>query len=169
MGIKGEKMAFYKITDAALLEKINAFFDQLDAAKIEIQKFVEAHGFEYFCTRDSLSHGFEFVGMLVKHDQEIDLDKWKTLPFDEKHKIAAPRKSNRKFYNEWLKSSPILKVSYLPLINLIIKDDIRTAYSTGLNWADKECFLFETKYAVVPEAIEILTSEYIKLNKGGEG
>ena len=45
MRFKEEKMAFYKITDAALLEKINAFFDQLDAAKIEIQKFVEAHGF----------------------------------------------------------------------------------------------------------------------------
>ncbi|WP_165495567.1 hypothetical protein [Acinetobacter sp. ANC 4173] len=41
-----------------------------------------------------------------------------------------------------------------------------TVYGTSLNWTNRDCFIFETQYPLVPEAIEILTSEYNELNKG---
>ena len=159
-------MAFYKITDKALLEKINGFFDELNQIKKDIEKFVEQYGFEDWVLRDTITYGFELTGILIKHDQVIDQTKWKTSPFDAEHRIVSPRRSNRSFYKEWLSNSPIMKVSYQPLIELIITEDIRKAYATSINWTNRDCFLFETKYAVVPEAIEILTSEYNALNKG---
>lgn len=161
-------MAFYKITDAALLKKINDFFDELNTIKKEIEKFVEQYGFEDWVLRDTLTYGFEFTGILIKHDQVIDQKKWKTIPFDAEHRIVSPRKSNRSFYKEWLSNSPIMKVSYQPLIDMIITGNIRKAYGTSLNWTNRDCFIFETKYAVVPEAIEILNSEYNELKKGGD-
>lgn len=165
-------MAFYKITDAELLQKIDLIMDERNAFLKKIIDFSKLMGLKHYSVSHSLYFGIRlsFVGIPVSNESEIDLVKWKKSkvkgqPYFSLH----PRKMNKEFHKFWMDNYPTGEFHYDPLLKLIIQEKYCpfTKGSLEISWHKGKVFCFETnKYTPVSEAIEILTSEYNELTKG---
>lgn len=164
-------MAFYKITDAELLQKIDAIMDKRSKFFKEIKDFVELMGLKHYSASNNLYFGcrLSFVGIPASQESEIDLTKWKKSKVKgQPYLRLLPRKSNKEFHQLWMDNYPSGEFQYDPLLKLIIQEKYCpfTKGGLGISWRKGKVFCFDTNnYTPVSEAIEILTSEYNELTK----
>lgn len=168
-------MAFYKITDAELLQKIDLIMDKRNAFLQKIEDFSKLMGLEHYSVSHDLYFGIHlsFVGIPVSKESEIDLTKWKKSKVKNQPYFSLhPRKMNKEFHKFWKDNYPGGEFSYDPLLKLIIQEKYCpfTKGGLGISWHKGKVLCFKTdEYIPVPEAIEILTSEYNELTKDIKG
>ena len=168
-------MAFYKITDAELLAKIDAIMEERSQFLAKIEGFVKLVGLNHCSYSNHLYFGLSLSHVAIPENEEsqIDLTKWKKskakgLPYIR----LLPRKSNKEFYKLWTENYPNDTFSYRELLKLIITEDYCPFTKGGLGYSYKKGrpFCFETdKYTPVAGAVEILTIEYDELTKSVKG
>ncbi|MBF6918458.1 hypothetical protein HN258_15085 [Acinetobacter baumannii] len=167
-------MAFYKITDAELLAKIDAIMEERNEFIAKIREFVKLVGLKDYSISHNLYFGISlsYVGIHNSKESEIDLTKWKKSKVkNQPYFRLLPRKSNKEFHKLWSENYPKGTFHYDNLVKLIIQEDYCpfTKGGLGISWKKGKTFCFETNsYTPVAEAIEILTSEYKELTKDAE-
>lgn len=159
-----KQTSFYKIKDVETLAKIDAFMGKREAFYESIKKLCDHYGFEMHQTHDSIQNGIRFHNMSADHKAEIDKTKWKTSKHKSGYLGILPRAAAKEHKAEYDAMKP-KSMTYDELNKLILAEDILPWGSGyGLSWKKGEYFKFETSLKVAPVAIEILGSEYRKVD-----
>lgn len=157
--------AYYKIEDPETLKAIDVFFDKRAQFFEAISKMCEHYGYENYTVHETIQNGIKFYNLLADPKTDtVDTTKWKTSKHRNGYLNIMPRATAKEHKAEYMAMVP-KSMSYLELSKLILKDDV-SPWSSGFGYAYKKGghFIFETSIEVSPVAIEILASEYKKIN-----
>lgn len=159
-------MAFYQVTDPALLQKVNEILEVREKLINEIKDFTKLVGCKSYSVSDHFYSGISFtsVGVENKDLDSVDKKKWKFKKSDNpNYTVLLPRKTNKEFYDLYESNIPKDHFSYTPLQSLLIEEDYCpfTKGGIGMKFKLGKYFVFTSDTYTIKEGItEILSSEY---------
>lgn len=161
--------SFYRIDDPELLAKIDAFFEKVRQFNAQVKTLCETYGVEHYRSFNLIRTCIEFCCLLAEEDQKVDLSKFKVNKPKQGYKEIRPRKANKEFCAEFEALVP-KSISYKDLTDLLVIEWHGKWGIPLMGYHHKagKSFYFTFKGKPVPQAIEVVASEYHSKNQDDE-